>query len=109
MGQPAYAASKGGVVGPDAAGGARTGPRRHPRGDDCARAVSHADGGRVAAGECRPASGAGIPYPAPARPAAGIRRAGRAYRDAIQFLNGEVIRFGRRLADAAAIMQEAEL
>ena len=58
VGQSAYAASKGGVVGDDVARGAGVGPDRGARGDDRAWPVPYADGGWPADGragepECR--------------------------------------------------------
>ena len=80
VGQAAYAASKGGVVGHDPAGGARTGAGGGARDDHRAGAVPHADGGAVAAGDTAEPGGQRA-VSAAARGAGGIRRAGRAYRD----------------------------
>ena len=68
IGQAAYSASKGGIVGDDAADRARTGAVRHPRADHRAGPVPDAAARRPAAG------GPGQPrrrdpVPAPARPA----------------------------------------
>ena len=53
IGQLAYSASKGGVVGHDAPGGARPGLGRHPRLHDRPRPVRHAAAGGAARGGAR--------------------------------------------------------
>ena len=73
IGQSAYAASKGGIVVADAAGGARAGAVRRARADHRARPVRDPDGQRAAGG------GAGQPravdpVPHAPRPSGGVRR-----------------------------------
>ena len=75
IGQTAYSASKGGVVGPDAAGRARPGAARHPRLHDRAGPVRHAAARGPARRGARGARRAD-PLPVAARPARGVRAAG---------------------------------
>ena len=101
IGQTAYSASKGGVVGPDAAGGARSGPARHPRLHDRAGPVRHAAARRPARRGARGARRAD-PVPVAARTPRGVRAArlpDRRERDAER--RGAAPR--RRAADAAAL------
>ena len=77
IGQPAYAASKGGIVGADAAGGARVRADRHPRGHDRAGHLRHAAAGGAARGGAGVAGPAGA-VPVAARPPGRVRRAGPA-------------------------------
>ena len=105
VGQPAYAASKGGVVGMTLPAARELGPGRRAGRDDRARAVPYADGRRPAArdpGE----PGRWRSLPAAARSAGGICRAGGAHRaQPVPERRGDPA--GRRAADAAAVTWSA--
>ena len=90
IGQLAYAASKGGVVGDDAAGGARSREQPDPRLHDRAGAVRHAAAGRAPGGRARGARRAGAAPGAAGR--AGEYAALVAHIVENPMLNGEVIR-----------------
>lgn len=79
IGQVAYAASKGGVVGDDPADGARSGAECDPRADRGAGALRYADAGRFAGCRAAIAGAAGAESAAAGR-AGGIRAYGAIHR-----------------------------
>ena len=90
IGQAAYAASKGGIVGDDAAHRARARALRHPRDDDRAGHLRHADAGGLPE-EVQDALGQLVPFPSRlGRPRS--TRAGARHIVENPMLNGEVIR-----------------
>jgi hypothetical protein len=91
IGQAAYAASKGGVAANDVADCARPGAAGHPRNDDCAWHLRHADAGRAARSGASFSSAASAFSVAP-RQSGGICGAGAMHIIENPMLNGEVIR-----------------
>ena len=90
IGQIAYSASKGGVVGHDAAGRARHGRARRPRDDDRPGPLRHAAARRAARGGA-PGAGRGRPVPSRlGRPEEYARSSTQIVENTM--LNGETIR-----------------
>jgi NAD(P)-dependent dehydrogenase (short-subunit alcohol dehydrogenase family) len=76
IGQPAYAASKGGIVGMTLPHRPRPRPLRHPRRHHRAGPLPHApDGGSACPKEAQDSLGEVVPFPPAARPAGRIRHA----------------------------------
>ena len=91
IGQIAYAASKGGVVGMTLPAARDLSANRHPRVHDRPRAVRHAPAGRPAGGGARGAGRAGPPSRA-ARPPWRVRARSPPHIVENTMLNGEVVR-----------------